>query len=160
MSALETERGPLDDDTPVPYTLSDAGWGVGRRLVTSAEAAVLAGVTRGRINMLADGGHLEGMLVNRRWLLDRSSVEAYAVWRVQQRLRARRPRRLPAEPLLSLLTAAGGVRAVGAARGSAAEKAIQRARRDGTVTYRAADQLTVELLGLTPWEVWGSAYDA
>ena len=67
-------------------------------------------------------------------------------------------RRLPAEPLLRRVAARGGGAACGTKLDGAVEQALQRARREGTVTVYAADLLAVRLLNLTPWEVWGDDY--
>lgn len=69
-------------------------------------------------------------------------------------------RRLPAGPLLSMIDRSGGPTALGVQRGGREAQAISRAREEGTVTELAADLLAVHVLRVTPWEVWGAAYDA
>ena len=66
-----------------------------------------------------------------------------------------RTRWVPAEPLLAVVRAKGGPRACGVQQHSALERALCRATRDGRLTEPAADQLLVELFGLTMWEVYG-----
>ena len=69
-----------------------------------------------------------------------------------------RPGRLPAGPLLALLDLHGGPVALGVQRDSREDRAIKRARAEGSVTERAADLLAVHVLHRTPWEVWGATY--
>jgi hypothetical protein len=63
------------------------------------------------------------------------------------------PPRLPAEPLLRQVELRGGLAEWGIPPGGAAEKALARARREGTVTIWTADRLAV-LLGMHPLELW------
>jgi hypothetical protein len=64
------------------------------------------------------------------------------------------PRRLAAGPLLRQIALRGGDAACGVRAGSAEQKALERAREDGTLTLWAADRLAVRLLGLTIWDIW------
>ena len=62
---------------------------------------------------------------------------------------------VPAAPLLRAVELRGGAAACGAKRSPALERALERAQVSGRLTYRAADQLAIRLLGLHPMLVWG-----
>jgi excisionase family DNA binding protein len=150
--------------TPVPFELTDVGRAVVRyRTLTTAEAAAYVGVGRAAVWEQARVGRLPGVQVDGNWLFDLDDVEAYAARR-RARLSGESPRRqLPvprvdAGPLLRQIELRGGDYALGVRIGSADKRALERAREDGTLTVWAADRLTVRLLGLTPWEVWGEEY--
>lgn len=65
---------------------------------------------------------------------------------------------VPAAPLLRFVMLRGGPAACGAREGTAAERALLRARRNGWLTIWAADELAVHLVGLTPVEIWGEEW--
>ena len=69
-------------------------------------------------------------------------------------------RHLPAKPLLELVRVHGGPSKLGVQRGTAEQKAYERALRDGWVTIWAADLLACHLLGLPPVLVWGEEWIA
>lgn len=134
--------------------------------ITVPEAAWLLRMASGSVGGLCHGGVLDAIKVGGRWQISRPSVEAYAVsrqgryWPYRPPVAPvdRRPARLPAAPLLQRVAARGGPAACGVGQGSRQEQALMRARRAGTLTLQAADKLAVEVLGLTPVEVWGSAF--
>jgi excisionase family DNA binding protein len=131
------------DDEPIPYALTDAGRREAANTLTADVAARVACVSRDVVWRAARTGALEGVRAGREWLFARADVEAWAAGR-----------RLPAAPLLNAIDGAGGGAACGVRPGSAEQKALERARADGTLTIRAADRLAVRLLGITPWEMW------
>jgi excisionase family DNA binding protein len=140
-------------DEPVAFTLTDAGWAATRRIVLSDEAAAVLGVHPDAVSAAARRGDLRGEKVGRVWMFDRDAVRAYAA-RQERRRAQRRLRHVPAQPLLRQVELRGGFRALGVASKSAEEKALERARRAGSLTTDAADRLAVRLLGCTPGEVW------
>ena len=160
MTALHA--GVLVDEA-VPYVLTELGEWTTSGWVTTAEAASMLELSLTTTAALAARGVIVGRKVGNSWLLKREGVEVYLRERRGRRgppRGVRRPVRQPlphvsAEPLVSLVEARGGLRACGAAPGSAEEAAFYRARRDGWLTEGAADRLAVRLLGMTPWEVWG-----
>lgn len=139
------------DDRPVPYVLTWRGEAATRELLTSAEAAVLLGVSAAWVARLAKAGAIAGTLLPGGWLLDAASVRSYRPRKPAPRGKAPS---VPAGPLLRLLDARGGAAACGVVPRSAEEKAIERARRSGTLTEPMADRLAVAVLGLTAWEIW------
>lgn len=149
------------DETPIPYELTDLGWATAPvQTLTAAEAAVRVGMTKSQISRLARLGEVEAVKVDEYWLIDGASVAAYAA-----RRRVPPPTswvacpRLPAGPLLRQIELRGGVAACGVAPDSAEEKAIERAREEGSLTLWAADHMAVRVLGMTPLELWGGAWD-
>jgi len=70
------------------------------------------------------------------------------------------PTRLPAGPLMRLVEGRGGLYACLCRhrRNGGLERAYSVAARQGRRTWKAADRLAIELLGLHPLEVWGSAW--
>lgn len=64
------------------------------------------------------------------------------------------PRRLPSEPLVALVEARGGPTACGALPKSYAYRGYFEVRRRGTLTPLRADQMSHQLLGCHPSEVW------
>lgn len=163
MSARAIEA--IFDEEPVPYVLTELGdWVTGTEWIETVEASEILRMPRGSIGDLALRGHIVGRKVGHCWLLELESVELYARDRrgrmgrppgSRRRVRTPAIEYVPAEPLLRLIASRGGPRACGIAQGSAEERALDRARRSGRLTDRAADQLCVRVLGLTPWEVWG-----
>lgn len=154
MSAHSVECRQRDDE-PVPYTLTTRGEAATRTLLTTVEAAALLNVDPSWITRLARRGRIAGVKVGAQLLLDASSVRDYAPKRQPARRARGHAPSVPAEPFLRLLDSRGGAAACGVERSSAEEKAIERARRTGVLTEVMADRLTVQLLGLTMWEVWG-----
>lgn len=153
---------PLDE--PVPFVLTELGLWATDGWVTTEQAAGILSMPRESVAALASRGCVSGRKVGREWLLRREEVEKYLV---ERRGRGARPGRrlsrpaqrkglvrLPAGPLVELVERRGGPAACGVRHRSAEEVAYFRARREGSLTERAADQLTVRLLGLTPREVW------
>jgi excisionase family DNA binding protein len=141
-------------DEPVPYVLTDRGEVATRTLLTTDEAAAVLGVTRCYVAELAFIGRIRGVKMDRRWLLDRDSLEGY----LEDRRRRRREgmvAHVPAVPLLRQLELRGGWAACGVRYKSADHKALERARASGWLTVRMADELTCRLLGLTLVELWG-----
>lgn len=125
---------------------------------TLAEAARAAHLSRSSVTSLCRRGVIDAVQVDGWWLLDGASLTA---WLERPTVvRRRGSRRLDAWPLLRQVELAGGRAACGVERNTAEDKALDRAAIEGTLTVRAADQLAVRLLGLTPWEVWGEAYAA
>jgi len=57
-----------------------------------------------------------------------------------------------------LVHAHGGPIACGVHRDDATERAWERAKHDGWVTVRQADELAIRLLGLHPMLVWGEEW--
>jgi excisionase family DNA binding protein len=155
-------RSPVDK--PVPYALTARGEAATRELLTTAEASALVGVNAAQIARLARRGVIAGTKVGpRRWLVAADSVRSYAPkrprldpwwWEPSEQEQRPGPRRLPARPFLRQLDRRGGSAACGVRQRSAEEKAIERARRSGVLTEVMADRLSIELLGLTMWEVW------
>ncbi|UAL31552.1 helix-turn-helix domain-containing protein [Nocardioides rotundus] len=133
-------------------------------LLTSDNAARLLGLTPETVARLAAAGRLEGFKAAGMWLVEGSSVAAYAARNrpLPGRRRSGRPRarRLAAGPLVERVEGRGGFAACGGQRNSADEKAYERARRQGYVTPAIGDRLAVRLLGLTGWEVWEEAWAA
>lgn len=71
---------------------------------------------------------------------------------------SRRGPRLPLAPLLAIVEARGGYAACAPdARGhrETLDRAWERAKAEGAVTFDAADRLAIRLLGLHPMLVWG-----
>ena len=133
-----------------------------RAALDSFEAARLLDVCPGHVVHLAREGKIRAERVGRSYVIDRGSAEAYAEQRDRRKASMRPtpprpapPDALPATPLLRVVDRRGGRRAVGVARKSAEERTLQRAARDGWVSQQMADRLATQLLGLTPWEVWG-----
>lgn len=129
---------------------------------TTAEAAAAAGVTRKTATKWASSGQVDAVQVDGLWLVDGGSLLAYA-----GRPRPPRPARsasrtaeprVPAEPLLRQLHLRGGPAACGVQAHSAEEKALERARTEGSLTVWAADQLAVRVLGVHPLLVWGEEF--
>lgn len=131
------------------------GWEpIESRLLTAAEAAAEFDVRRERLIQAARRGSIEGFKLGRgMWLLEEASV---AAWLPDRSVDLALPAdlRLPAGPLLRLVDARGGAAACGVRAHSAEERALLRARRSGTLTPRAADQLAVRVLGLVPGTIW------
>lgn len=140
------------EEEPIGYALTGAGWAATRAPVTltTSEAAAYAGRARSGILELAKSGRVEAVQVDGRWLIDGASLDAY----LASPRRPHEARRLPAGPLLRQVTSRGGDAACGVFAHSAEQKALERARKDGTVTIWMADHLAVRLLGLTLWELW------
>ncbi len=66
--------------------------------------------------------------------------------------------RIPAAPLLRQVELHGGRAHLGLNERTAASRAFDRARREGSLTLDAADQLAVLVLGMHPIEIWGDTY--
>jgi excisionase family DNA binding protein len=150
VTALKAERQTGDEDAvghlPLAAEVS------ARELLTTIEAAALLQLSATRVAELAARGHIVAVRLNRRWLLKAGSVQSYT----PRRARPRAPTpSVPAEPFLRLLDGRGGAAACGVRQHAAEEKAIERARRSGVLTEEMADRLSIALLGLTPWEIWG-----
>lgn len=64
---------------------------------------------------------------------------------------------LPAQPLVALVEARGGVSEL-AGGAQASRRSYTRAKKGGDLTVWQADVLAHALLGLHPWEVWGEAW--
>ncbi|GEP38587.1 hypothetical protein NPS01_22500 [Nocardioides psychrotolerans] len=147
-----------EDEQPIDYALTNAGWAAARTPVTLtiSEAVAYAGRVKSRILELARTGRVEAVQVDGRWLIDGASLDAYLAQPRRPGIRRRTagPRRVSAEPLLRQIALRGGDAACGVEHGSAAQKALERAREDGTVTVWTADHLAVHLLGLTLWDLW------
>lgn len=174
-AAADLARIFLDRDpqvlelVPVPFVLTDLGdWvvtaGLGVDWLETPAAAALVQLSQARIAFLVSRGEIRGRKFERRWLVERASLERYAASRRMGRppgtpnRRPARPRRvahLDPAPLLDRIERRGGLRACGGLPGSAEEAAFYRARRDGRLTLAAADRLSIRLLGLTMQEVWG-----
>ena len=67
-------------------------------------------------------------------------------------------RHLPVEPLVALVDLQGGPAGCGIEKRSALERAYHRARRQGFITWTAADEIAVRALRLNPGEVWGDTW--
>ena len=146
MTALEYD----DLDAPIPFQLSEAGWAVHRgRWLTTGEAAERLGVGVEAVRSRLALGTLAGVRVPGGWLVDSESVDAVKS----------EARRVPSAPLLRWVRALGGAAALGVEPHSPDEKALERARLAGWVTAREADVLAVRVRRMTPWEVWGAAWD-
>lgn len=148
-------------EEPIPYALTDRAWLAGKCQLTTAEAAVRAGVTRTYVQQLVLASELDAVKVDRYWLIDAESVDD---WLARRQTVAAEPGehihpRLPAAPLLRWVELLGGAAALGVEAKSAEEKALERAADEGSLTVWAADHLAVHALRMTPWEVWGEAYD-
>ena len=70
------------------------------------------------------------------------------------------PSHLPAQPLLAVVQGRGGIAPCLAGvdcaqRRQQLERALWRASVDGQITWKTADRLAIEVLGLHPFEVWG-----
>lgn len=158
-----TAWDPLDE--PVPFVLTDLREWAATRWMDTEEAARILQMPRQSVAALASRGCVEARKVGHRWSLRREALERYLR---ERRGRGSRPGRrvrpggqcrsdrLLSAPLVRLVADRGGLRACNAEYGSAVEMAFYRARRDGWVTPSAADKLAVGLLGLTPWEIWGT----
>lgn len=161
MTAGLATRVWVDDmgtgDQPVPFELTAAGAVLATRRTTleDVEAAALVGVSRLTVRTWAQTGVVPAVDVDGTWLVDAGDVLAYAAARRTRR--AREPR-VPAGPLLRAIELRGGAARCGVRPNSPEEKALERARADGTLTVWAADRLAVRLLGLTAWELWGEEY--
>jgi len=69
---------------------------------------------------------------------------------------------LPIEPLAVQVSLLGGIRQLkyeaSGLRGLRLERAFMRGLEAGYVSWKVADQLAVELLGMHPFQVWGDAW--
>lgn len=153
-SAVWVDDLGLGDDA-VPYALTEVGAVLAseHHTLEDVEAAVLVGVSRLTVRTWGQTGTVPAVEVDGVWLFDAIDIVAQLA-----RRQARREPRVPAGPLLRQIELRGGDYALGVRIGSAEKKALERAREDGTLTVWAADWLTTQLLGLTPWEVWGEEY--
>ena len=141
--------------------------GPGPATYTAAEAVRAAGVSRTTVNRWCREHVVDAVLVDGVWLLDGPSTRAAGrAWADERERRRSGPVPTPghdellAEPLLRLVALQGGEDALGVARGSAERRALERARSRGVLTWWTADRLAVTVLGMTPWEVWGTAWSA
>lgn len=140
--------------------------------MTLSEGARRVGVSRSALQHARRAGRLEARpLPDGRLVVSVSAVDAYgAQWAARQaRVASRRsaglaawsPRRtVDAGPLLDLVAARGGPAACGVEQGSAELEALRLAKFYGRVTPRAAEQLAVGVLGLTPWDLWPAGLDS
>jgi excisionase family DNA binding protein len=154
-----TRGAPYDE--PVPYVLTDAGQVIagGYNTLTAQEAAALVRVHRSVIYDEAKYGELDGIRVDgHQWLFDRDTVLEYFAGRGARVSDGRPKPRVNAGPLLRQIQLRGGDAAVGVRQHSPEQKALGRAREDGTLTVWMADHLACQLLGMNPLELWGDEF--
>lgn len=145
-----------DEEGPIAYQLTDLGWETARDplTLTLSEAVLWACVERSTILAAAQVGSIEAVKVGGRWLIDGESLREYLARPDRQSRCGTLARQLPAEPLVRQVELRGGPAACGVVKGSADEKALERARADGMLSAWLADRLVVRLLQLTVWDLW------